>query len=212
MSAGMHLSDDPVLEYGPLLSCSRVATRRLGYTDRRRRRDRPAGYPAFPRRQEFRLQAERLAAWTRSIRACRPAPSSITTSSPRWRLTSSLLFGAGKDRDGARLELGVQRLAAVSARHRCRAVGRLFAGQPPVQRGLFRRLARRSVAQPLPGTTAPAAAWGRARGRALELGAVAVLDADLEPAGDAPAGQRQNSPLVERPTNVTVSTAIAYRF
>src|SRR5205085_8817265 len=39
--------------------------------------------------------------------------------SPQWRLTSSVLAGAGREHDGARLELGVQRLAAVDgARHR----------------------------------------------------------------------------------------------
>ena len=38
---------------------------------------------------------------------------------PDWRLTGSLLYGAGNERDGARLDLGVQRLAMqLGAHHR----------------------------------------------------------------------------------------------
>jgi outer membrane scaffolding protein for murein synthesis (MipA/OmpV family) len=133
--------------------------------------------------------------------------------SPGWRLTSSLLWGAGNDRTGGIAELGVQRLAIDLAPHHSMALSaglsvanrnynQAFFGVTPCQSAMS--------ANPVytPGGGAKdahlSARWNWA------LSSSWMLSSNLQ--GERLLGSAKNSPLVERPTNVTVSTALAYRF
>jgi outer membrane scaffolding protein for murein synthesis (MipA/OmpV family) len=132
---------------------------------------------------------------------------------PQWRLTSSLLVGAGREHDGARLDVGVQRLAfATGERHRVS----LAAGV-----GFVNRQYNESYF----GVTMSEAS--RSRFRAYEPGGGLqdvhvgarwnwtlspswMLTSNLQ--AKRLLGDAGKSPLTERSTNLTVSTAIAYRF
>jgi outer membrane scaffolding protein for murein synthesis (MipA/OmpV family) len=133
--------------------------------------------------------------------------------SPQWRLTSSVLAGAGKEHDGARLELGAQRLAAVDGgRHRVS----LAAGVGVVNRhynatyfGVTEDEAERSrfpAYQPGGGLQDVhlGARWNWAFTPSWMLSSSLQAKRLL--------GSASHSPLTERSTNLTVSTAIAYRF
>src|SRR5438067_8135639 len=117
MSAGMHLSGSPTLEYGPLLavlpgrSASGTATAvdGVGIT----------GFAPMPG-ASFRITAAGRLTGMDEIDARVQGGAFVNVYlDPQWRLTSSLLAGSGRDRNGVRLELGVQRLAAaLGDRHR----------------------------------------------------------------------------------------------
>jgi outer membrane protein len=132
---------------------------------------------------------------------------------PQWRLTGSALYGSGRERDGARLALGVQRLAAdLGAHHRIS----LAAGVTLVNRndndsyfGVTRDEAARSrFARYRPGGGVQDVhagirwnwAWTPSWMLTSNLQARRLL------------GSAADSPLVERTTNLTVSAAVAYRF
>jgi outer membrane scaffolding protein for murein synthesis (MipA/OmpV family) len=208
MSAGMHLSDRPTVEYGPLLS-------------------------VHPDRDEAGAGNEIGAtAWTfPSVMPAQRAGSARLTGmrdigtrveggaflnyylTPEWRLTSSVLAGAGNDRNGARMELGVQRLAFQPAPHHALSL--------------------------TAGVTLVNSAYNRAYFGVSDSEAVSSGNPAYRPGGgvkDVRVGARWNwalspswllttqvqairltddarhSPLVERSTNVSVSTAFAYRF
>jgi outer membrane protein len=213
MSAGMHLSDDPVLEYGPLLSLqpgrdeagSGTQIGGVGVTDL-------VGYIPSPVDKSS-LKAERLSGMDEINPRLQAGAFVNYYLDPRWRLTGNLLFGAAKDHDGARLELGVQRLAAVSGeRHRIA----LSAGFSLVNRqynetyfGVSHDEALRSRfpyygARGGLGDAHAGVRWN------WVLSPSWMLTSNLQ--ATRLLGSARNSPLVERPTNVTVSTAIAYRF
>jgi outer membrane protein len=209
MNAGIHLSSSPTLEYGPLLG---VLARRNGSGDG----NGVGGVGSF--------------ATLQSVRARKLAPQGLDGMNdigtrvqggaflnlylaPQWRLTGSLLYGSGRERDGLRFEAGVQRLAAaIGERHRLA----LAAGLTAVNR---------SDNQTYFGVTASEALRSRftayAPGGGLQdLHVDARWNWSLAPAWmmttDLRAkrllGSASHSPLVERPSNLTVSTAIAYRF
>ena len=215
MSAGMHLSDNPTVEYGPLLSLLRG--RGEGGT---------TGSPASgignsatliggPRPIETGAQASgaRLAGMD-DIRTRVLAGAFVNYYlDPAWRLTSSVLYGAGNERDGARLDLGVQRLATgIGAHHRVA----LSAGVGIVNR---------RYAQAYFGVSGQEASRSRfaeyAAGGGLNDAHVGLRwNWDWTPSwmlttnvqATRLLGSARNSPLVERPTNLTASTAVAYRF
>jgi outer membrane scaffolding protein for murein synthesis (MipA/OmpV family) len=210
MSAGMHLSDSPTFEFGPLLavhpgrdesgtgnSADGIGSSSLiGFTpaDRAMTGNRLSGMDEI----RARLQAGAFANYYLT---------------PEWRLTGSLLYGAGNDHDGARLELGVQRLAAVlGERHRVS----LSAGVAVVNRNYnqtyfgvsIEEAARSRFGYYQPGGGLQDAhlgarwnwAWTPSWMLTSNLQAKRLL------------GSANKSPLVERSTHLTVSTAIAYRF
>lgn len=132
---------------------------------------------------------------------------------PEWRLTSTLLAGAGNERDGVRMELGVQRLAIALAPHHTlsfnagvtfanRAYQRAYYGVSPND--------ARTSGHPvfLPGGGIKDLHMGARWNWSLtpswmltsQVQAVRLRDS-LHP-----------SPLVERPINVTASAALALRF
>ena len=132
---------------------------------------------------------------------------------PAWRLTSSLLYGAGNARDGMKLELGVQRLALEpGAHHRIALDAGLSFADRRYNMAFFGVSEDDSYGSGLPVFEAGGGlkdahfgarwnwVWSPSWMLTSSLQATRLL------------GSTRLSPLVERPTNLTVSTAIAYRF
>jgi outer membrane scaffolding protein for murein synthesis (MipA/OmpV family) len=215
MSAGMHLSDDPTFEYGPLLAVQpgrdrtgtgqaldgvgSVGTTLIG----------PVPDPI----EKHALRGTDLDGMDKIGARLQGGVFANYYVTPQWRLTSSLLYGAGNDHDGARLDLGVQRLAVeLGARHHVS----LSAGATVVNR---------NYNQTYFGVTLAEVSRSRfsyyEAGGGLQDAHVGVrwnwawspswmLTTNLQ--ARRLLGSAARSPLVERSTNLTVSTAIAYRF
>lgn len=214
MSAGMHLSDSPTFEYGPLLAVlpgrddsgsgnvvdgvganlisnsfkDAVAKAQLQGTGRLTGMDEIG----------VRLQAGAFANYYVS---------------PQWRLTGSVLAGAGNDRDGARLDLGVQRLAAaLGERHHVA----LSAGVSVVNRHYNETYFGVTAVESLRSRFGYYEAGGGVQDVHLglrwnwTLSPAWMLTTNLQ--AKRLLGSAAHSPLVERSTNATVSTAIGYRF
>jgi outer membrane protein len=211
MSAGMHLSNSPTVEVGPLLAVlpgrdesgtgavvggvTNTMVNTIGATDRAMA---PTGRLAGMDEIGARLQAGAFY---------------NVYLNPQWRLTSSLLYGAGQDRDGMRLDLGVQRLAAVlGERHRVSlsaGVGIVNARYNESYFGVTAEEAARSrfhAYQPGGGVqdVHVGARWN------WVLSPSWMLTSTLQ--AKRLLGDARLSPLTERSTNLTVSTAFAYRF
>jgi outer membrane scaffolding protein for murein synthesis (MipA/OmpV family) len=214
MSAGMHLSSQPTVDYGPLLTLQ-------------------------PRRSESGVGGGALSAGDPGgaiVAVVGPAGAAARTGnrlagmepvatrllaggffnyylSPQWRFTSTALWGAGNNRHGAIAELGLQRLAVDIAPHHTLS---LMAGLS---------LVNRDYNQAYFGVTIPEAAHSGNRwyspGGGLKDVHVGVrwnwsfapnwiLTSNLQ--AERLQGAARDSSLVERPTGMTVSTALAYRF
>ena len=221
LSAGIHMARNPQVEFGPLIE---VQPRR----DDGGKGDAAAGIEEAG----FSIQAEpdsfaaklptdfppnfsgnRLAGMA-EIRTRLQAGGFLNLYlTPQWRLTSRTVYGAGNERHGARLDLGVQRLAMqVGATHRVT----LAAGVTLVNRShnaaFFGVSEEESVnsgnAMYAPGGGLKDMHLGARWNWALAPGWVMSSHAQASRLqGDA-----RRSPLVERPTNLAVSTAIAWRF
>jgi outer membrane protein len=212
MSAGMHLSSSPTVEYGPLLAIHPGR-------DESGTGSEAGGVglngiigPVAPGEKTLMLSG-RLAGMDEIGARLQFGGFFNTYLSPQWRLTSSLLAGAGRDHDGARLDLGVQRLAFVAGeRHRVSLTAGL---------GLVNRQYNESYF----GVTVEEAsrsrfhAWQPGGGlQDVHVGArwnwvlspSWMLTSNLQ--AKRLLGDASKSPLTERSTNLTVSTAIAYRF
>jgi MipA family protein len=214
MSAGMHLSGSPSVEYGPLLALQ-------------------------PRRSESGLGSNAVGASDGGMLGYAGGPSAIVAAkpanpltgmdpvatrllaggffnyylAPQWRLTSSALWGAGNDRHGAIADLGIQRLALDIAPHHTLSL----------QGGVS--LVNRDYNQAFFGVTVPEAVHSGNRtyspgGGVKDVHAAARWNWALAPSwmlttslqAERLLGSAADSPLAKRPTNVTVSTAFAYRF
>jgi outer membrane scaffolding protein for murein synthesis (MipA/OmpV family) len=212
MSAGMHLSSSPTLEYGPLLavlpgrSASGTGAGTVG----------DAG--GFGQVEHIPLLYKTIAVDDLSgmdeigVRVQGGAFLNIYVS-PQWRLTSSLLYGSGRDRNGARLELGVQRLAAaLGDRHRVALAAGLTAvnrddnqtyfgvTETEAMNSRFDDYAPGGGLQDVHADLRWNWAWTPSWMLTTHLEAKRLL------------GSASHSPLVERSSNLTVSTAIVYRF
>jgi outer membrane scaffolding protein for murein synthesis (MipA/OmpV family) len=216
MSAGMHWSDDPTCEYGPLLAVK--PGRDEGGSGRTADGVGPAatmliGPVPDPIDKRSMQGGTRLEGMDRIGARLQGGAFANYYLTPQWRLTGSVLVGAGNDHDGARLDLGVQRLALdPGARHHVA----LTAGVGIVNRHYnetyfgvsLEEAARSRFAYYAPGGGLQDAhvgvrwnwAWSPAWMLASNVQATRLL------------GSAARSPLVERPTNLAVSTAIAYRF
>jgi MipA family protein len=209
MSAGIHLSNDPSVEFGPLLAVQP------------RRSDSGTGNGVDDVEKLSLVAApQRGAAGPHGLAGMDPIGTRLLAGgfynrylAPQWRLTSSLLYGAGRERDGALLELGVQHLAVEVAPHHTLS---LMAGLA---------LVNRNYNQAYFGVTGPESVrsgyrvYNAAGGfKDAHLGARwnwALAPAWLLTTGvqaSRLARSPAHSPLVQRPTNLTVLTAIAYRF
>jgi MipA family protein len=212
MSAGMHLSGSPTVEYGPLLavepgrheSGTGIEVGGVGMTG--------LIGPVAPGEKAL-MMTDRLAGMDEIGARLQFGGFYNVYLNPQWRLTSSLLVGAGRDRDGARLELGVQRLAlSAGERHRVS----LAAGLGVVNR---------QYNETYFGVTAAEAMRSRFRAYQPDGGLQDVhvgarwhwilspswmLTSNLQ--AKRLLGDASHSPLTQRSTNLTVSTAFAYRF
>jgi outer membrane protein len=210
MRAGVHLARGPQLEFGPLLE----------WQPRRDAAGEGADLGGVGDAR-FSLVAMPLAAFSDNRLSGMPVIHGRVQGggflnyypAPAWRLTSSLLYGAGNARDGMKLELGVQRLALELGPHHRIALdaGVSFANRR-YNMAFFGVSEDDSYASGLPMFDAAGGlkdarlgarwnwAWSPSWMLTSTLQATRLL------------GSARLSPLVERPTNLTVSTAIAYRF
>jgi outer membrane scaffolding protein for murein synthesis (MipA/OmpV family) len=209
LSAGMHLSGSPTVEFGPLLAIQPGRDESgTGATA-----DGAYGFAGPSLGEKTMVLSGRLGGMDDIGARLQFGGFYNAYLSPQWRLTSSLLVGAGREHDGARLELGVQRLAFVAgARHRVS----LTAGLNIVNRqynetyfGVTEAESARSrfdAYQPGGGLqdVHVGARWN------WVLTPSWMLTSSLQ--AKRLLGDARLSPLTERSTNLTVSTAIAYRF
>jgi outer membrane protein len=215
MSAGMHLSGAPSLEYGPLValqprrSQSGSATGIGGLGN--------AGPPGVaiqpPTAVAGTPPGSRLAGMDTIGARLQAGGFANLYLSPHLRLTNSLLYGSGNEKKGATWSIGLQRIAAEPALHH--AVS-LSAGLT---------LANREYNQAFFGVSPPEAQRSGNRAYQASGGLKDVYVGTRWNWALAPAwmvtsslqaqrlvGSAKDSPLVERPANFTVSTALAYRF
>ena len=210
MRAGIHLSRAPQLEFGPLLE---LQPRR----DAEGEGDSIGG----PDLVRFSMVAAPPAAPVGNRLAGMPAIHSRVQGggflnyylTPDWRFTSSLLYGAGNARNGLKLELGVQRLAIeLGAHHRLALDAGLTFANRRYNNAFFGVGETDSFNSANPVFDAAGGLkdvhlgarwnWAWSPSWMLTSGVQAMR---LQ-------GSARMSPLVERPNNLTVSTAIAYRF
>jgi outer membrane protein len=217
MSAGMHLSRQPSLEYGPLLALDpgRDADGENGgaggVTDPVNGFGVRPVNPVTDTRQ--RAQANALA----GMRDVKPrllvGGFANVYLNPEVRLTSTLLYGAGHEQDGLVASFGVQRMAAAIAPHHKVT---LSAGITVVNGS--------HNASYFGVTKDEAAASGYAhyapRGGIRDAWAGAGWNWALSPSWMLASGVRltllkgdaRHSPLVNNAANFTVNTGLAYRF
>ena len=210
MRAGIHLSRTPQVEFGPLLELQP-------------RRDREGTGGEFDGVGTMRLNlvamplaasgGDRLAGMPVIHRRVQGGGFLNYYLTPDWRFTGSLLYGAGNARNGSKLELGVQRLAiAVAPHHRLAFDAGVTVADRRYNMAFFGVGESDSFASGNPVFAAGGGlkdarlgvrwhwAWSPAWMLTSQVQATRLL------------GSARQSPLVERPTNLAVSTAIAYRF
>jgi outer membrane protein len=210
MRAGIHLSRAPQLEFGPLLELQP-----------RRDAEGEGGSVGGTDLVRISLVAQPLAAPNGNRLAGMPAIHSRVQGggflnyylTPDWRFTSSLLYGAGNARKGMKLELGVQRLAIdLGMHHRLALDAGLTLANRRYNNAFFGVGETDSFNSANPMFDAGGGlkdihlgarwnwAWSPSWMLTSSVHATRLL------------GSARISPLVERPNNLTVSTAIAYRF
>lgn len=214
MTAGWHLSEGPVAEYGPLLSLlpGRTQSGRdagVGHVTTAGSSGLipgtvPVGVP---------LGATRLYGMQDIDRRLEAGGFFNYYLAPQVRLANTLLAGSGQDRNGLRYTLDLQRVATDAAEHHriAAAVGFTLVNRQynTTYFGVTAEESRNSLnAEWHPGggvrDVHASVRWNWMFTPSWMLTSQ-VQVARLQ--GDA-----KRSPLVERPTNVSVSTALAYRF
>lgn len=213
MRAGVHLSRAPQLEFGPLLE---LQPRR----DAQGEGGELGGIGSTGDSRSI-MAVEPVAADGGNRLAGMPVIHSRLQGgaflhyylTPAWRLSGSLLYGAGNARNGSKLELGVQRLALEpGAHHRLSLGAGLTLADRRYNTAFFGVGLEDAFASGLDPFDAAGGlkdahlgarwhwAWSPSWMLASSVQATRLL------------GSTRRSPLVERPTNLTVSTAIAWRF
>ena len=212
MGAGMHLSGSPTVEYGPLLALlpGRGESGTGGEIGAVGMNGVVA--PVMPGQRTVALSG-RLAGMDEIGMRLQAGAFYNRYLAPQWRLTSSLLVGGGKGHDGARLELGIQRLAlAAGERHRVSLTAGLGLVNRHYNDSYFGVSETETLRSRFP-------AW-EARGGLQDLylgvrwnwvlGPSWMLSSRLD--AKRLLGGAANSPLTERSTQLTASSAVAYRF
>jgi outer membrane protein len=216
MSAGMHLSSQPSVEFGPLLN---IQPRRsesgtgsvIGGVEGSGATTVIPSVPGQPKLLP--PGAGRLVGMDEIGTRLEAGGFVNYYLTPQLRLTNSLLYGAGNQHTGARWNLGLQHIAAQVAAHHSLS---LTAGLTLVNRSFNLAYFGVSRAEASRGVNPVYAAAGGIKD--AHLGArwnwaftpAWMLTSGLQ--ATRLLGSAKDSPLVERPTNLTVSTAIAYRF
>ncbi|CUI08171.1 MipA/OmpV family protein [Massilia antarctica] len=230
MNAGVHLSDQPSLEFGPLLS---VQARRgesgngaaLGGASLTSSTD--GGTPLAPSGD---TPTEPSSSGQPGFGARRGGPNRLSGMdvvgarlqaggfvnvylSPSLRLTNSVLYGSGRDANGLLWNIGIQYVAQQFSPHHSVS---LSAGMSVVNRHYNTSFFGVSAAESLrsgnpqyaPGGGRNAASAGVRWHWALSPSWLLINDVQATRV----LGAAQKSPLVERPNGFVVSTALAYRF
>jgi outer membrane scaffolding protein for murein synthesis (MipA/OmpV family) len=217
LSAGMHLSSQPSFEFGPILTI--MPGRSEGGTNNGAVgvgsvADTILALPIIaPGSKAANFSGNRLVGMDEIGTRLLAGGFFNYNVMPQWRLTSTALWGAGKERNGASLELGVQRLAADIAPHHSLA---LSASVTVVNRDYNQSYFGVTLPEAIHSDNLPYDAAGGLKDASVgarwnwALSPSWLLTSNLQAARLL--GSARNSPLVERPTNVTVSTALAYRF
>lgn len=217
-SVGMHLSQRPTMEYGPLLALhpgrdqegSSIASGVFDPANAAGRvKPRSDGIGFYPSTQT----AEPLHGIEKVPARLQGGGFLNYYLSPGVRLTSNLLYGAGNDRDGLSVYLGVQRYGAELAPNHHLTVS---FGMTVVNRALNGSLYGVTEAMaPLVGAK-PYYPGGGLRDVSAGIGWNWALSPSWMLASSVRAtllqGDARYSPLVQRPTSVTVSSGLAYRF
>ena len=212
LSAGMHLSQQPALEYGPLLAwrvkrtedgmgrgADGVANQSVPGSGTERDGFGSGGAPLSGMDEvKGRLQAGGFANFYLM---------------PSVRLTGSVLYGAGKRRDGVVVDLGVQHIPAeITPRHRLS----WSAGVTLVNRSYNTSYYGVSDDESLASGHPAYAARGGVQDVHVGVGWNWALSPNWIMVSRARAtrlqGDARLSPLTQRPTNVSLSTGLAYRF
>lgn len=208
---GWHLSESPTVEFGPLLTWQP-----------RRRSDgdgRNVGVittSIMPDVVSFRLRARR----SYGLAGLDDIPARAMVGAffnyyltPDWRLTNSLLAGAGIDRDGVQWRLGLQRIGVDLGNHHSLGfnAGLVLANRAYNQAysGISAEESARSAYAPYQAGTAFRSVRLGVRWN-WDLSSAWLLTSGLEASRllDVAA----NSPLTLRPGGITASTVLAYRF
>ncbi|HEX8609801.1 MAG TPA: MipA/OmpV family protein [Telluria sp.] len=237
MSAGLHLSSNPVFEYGPMLS---LLARRssagsqdavgnpVGGLDLLGTQNKPAtpasGSPTRPSvvgtpmeeeavPQGWQRSSNRLAG-TEAIGARLQGGAFFNYYlTPSLRLTNNLLAGSGRDRHGASWTVGLQHITrALAPHHRVS----LAADLTMVNRSYNQSYFGVSLRDTMYSGNLPYAPGGGLRDVAVSARWNWALSPGWMVSSAVRAarlqGNARRSPLVERADNITVSTGLAYRF
>lgn len=213
MSAGMHLSSSPTIEYGPLLAIHPRRTE-SGFGGRVGGVEAGPSSTLAPNTLRDKANLDNPLAGMDEIKARIEGGAFFNYYlTPEWRLTSSVLAGAGNDRNGVRGEIGIQRLAMqLSPHHTLSVSAGVTLANSAYQQSYFGVTARQAA------TSGHHAYFPDGGVKDMRIGArwnwalspSWMLTSSVQ--ATRLAGDARRSPLVERPTNVTVSTAFAYRF
>jgi MipA family protein len=214
MSAGMHLSSQPSFEAGPLLQWQ-PGRDEGGSGSGAIGADGPVGSSSLvpPAAVRLAMSGNRLHGLDKIGGRLLAGGFMNYYLTPQWRLTSTALWGSGNDRTGATAVLGVQRLAAdIGAHQSLSFTAGITLANGNANQAWFGVTPNEAFRSGNPAFDASAGI----RDAHLQLHwnwALApswLLTSDLQ--ATRLLGSAHNSPLVERPTNLTVSTALAYRF
>lgn len=214
LAAGMHLSNQPSVEYGPLLALlarrdESGNARGIGGVDGMGL----ANAVLPPLSEKARFDANRLSGMDEIGYRLQAGGFVNYYLTPTMRLTNSLLYGSGRDHNGLRWTADLQQLATPLAAHH--AVS-LTAGLTLANRNDSQSYFGVSQAEAMHSINPVYHAGGGLRDAHLgvrwnwTLAPSWMLTSNLK--ASRLLGSAKDSPLTERPTNITVSTAIAYRF
>lgn len=217
LSAGIHMARTPQVEFGPLVEVQPRRDDGGNGDDVGGIEDAGSSIQAVPDLFAAKLAAafpeNRLAGMVEIHTRLQAGGFLNLYLSPQWRLTSRTLYGAGNERHGARLDLGVQRLAThIGAQHRVT----LAAGVTLVNRShnaAFFGVSEEESMNSGNAIYAPAGGLKDVHLRARwnwTLAPAWVLTTHAQ--ASRLQGDARRSPLVARPTNLAVSTAVAWRF
>lgn len=212
LAAGMHLSDTPSLEYGPLLAIHPGRSRQGagGVTDAGGRSSVfegiGAGHTTIP-------VGAGMAGMNEVLARLQGGVFVNYYLTPSLRLTNSVLYGAGQERRGLAWSLGLQRTAIeITPQHRLT----LAAGVTLVDRAHNARFFGVTQAESDSSGFTVYAPRGGVRDTSVSLGWNWALSPDWMLASSVRAtrlrGDAGRSPIVERATGVSVSSGLAYRF
>lgn len=220
LMAGMHLSRQPTVEYGPLLALhsgrNRHGSKGIGSVTDPASGGRVMIQDDFGGAGEVNLPVRSSAGLAGMDDISARLQGGVFANvylNPTLRVTNSVLYGAGNGRDGLAWSLGLQRTALeLSAHHRLTLAAGITLVNRQHNASFFgvteAESARSGFAQYAPG--------GGVRDVSVSVGWNWSLSPQWMVASSLRVvrvnGDARYSPLVQRPTSVSVSSGLAYRF